>query len=96
MRLIDAEVLQRDFEKDIQRAVCVSQMASIICIQSMVDKQPTAYDVDKVVEQLEERKNTLMTEFVLADKDIGVKLNALGKINEIGRIIKIVKSGGIE
>ncbi len=60
MRLIDADKVdfnevfkgQSDFAKDTREAA-----------QSLIDSQPTAYDVDKVVEELEEesKKSVLVT-----------------------------------
>ena len=54
-----------------------------------IEKFPTAYDVDKVVEQLEERiKNFKSLNSDDEIVDVAVK--------EIQRDIEIVKSGGIE
>lgn len=93
MRLIDADEL-----KDWIIAFGVAGYGSLQIekITSYIDGQSTAYDADKVVEKLEERKNTLMSDFVLTDRDVGVKSNALGRINEIDGIIEIIKSGGID
>lgn len=49
MRLIDADRLKVMFE--IEECPCALQAA----ILGIIDEQPTAYDPDKVVEQLEER-----------------------------------------
>lgn len=49
MRLIDADRLKVMFE--IEECPCALQAA----ILGIIDAQPTAYDPDKVVEQLEER-----------------------------------------
>ena len=49
-RLIDADALIEDIRKRsyIDKALCE-------IFETIIDEQPTAYDVDKVVEQLEER-----------------------------------------
>ena len=53
MRLIDAELLKKNCKctgkfEDNFKCVSLSELAKVI------DNQPTAFDVDKVVEQLEE------------------------------------------
>ena len=65
-------------------------------IAKMIDEQPTTYDVDKVVERLEERKEYILKEFVLADKSQYVKDISIARINEIDGLVEIIKSGGIE
>lgn len=61
----------------------------LVDVQRMIESQPTAYDVDKVVEQLEERiKNFKSLNSDDEIVDVAVK--------EIQRDIEIVKSGGIE
>ncbi len=54
MRLIDADKLKADLEK------AISKNEDMDCLDflraaSVIDAQPTAYDPDKVAEQLEER-----------------------------------------
>ena len=80
MRLIDADKIDfekvfigaSDFAKDTREAA-----------QKLIDEQPTAYDVDKVVEQLEKAKY----EDELYPCNLAV---------EIEEAKSIVKSGGIE
>ena len=48
MRLIDEEVLMKDIQKTI------TEQSGTIDWMNMIYRQPTAYDVEKVVEQLEE------------------------------------------
>ena len=80
MRLIDADKIDfgkvfigtSDFTKDTREAA-----------QNLIDSQPTAHDVDKVVEELKE-------EF---KKYYG---NQFDKAPYLVNSIKIVKSGGIE
>lgn len=61
--------------------------------QMAVNDEPTAYDVDKVAEQLEQHKKSIIGR---KERDI---LNTVGKTNAkaaVERDIEIVKSGGIE
>lgn len=76
MRLIDADKINpsdvigdnNDFASDIRKAM-----------QDLIDSQPTAYDVDKVVKQLEEYKGE------------AEQLGALGLVVDI---IETMKAGG--
>jgi hypothetical protein len=64
----------------------------------LVEKQPTLDEkeiirkpFERVVERLEERKDHIMKEFVLADKAQEVKSESLNRINELDGAIEIVK-----
>lgn len=81
-----------NFEKELEqchknKTDCKLEIASIKNYQ-------TAYDVDKVVERLEKRKEYLTNEFVIADISRQSKEKTLERINEIAGMIEIVKSGG--
>lgn len=52
-RLIDTDKLKADLEKAISKNEDMDCL-DFLRIASVIDKQPTAYDPDKVVEQLEE------------------------------------------
>lgn len=81
MRLIDADVIdfgevfigQSDFAKDTREAA-----------QSLIDAQPTVYDMDKVVGLLEQEKADLTT----WGEDMAYGL-------AIEKAIKVVKEGGV-
>lgn len=53
-RLIDADELKADLEKAISKNEDMDCL-DFLRVASFIDAQPTAYDPDKVVEQLEER-----------------------------------------
>lgn len=89
MRLINADKLENvDFSD------CIDSME----IMNVIDEQPTAFDVDKVVKQLEkkiqthtrcieyEKKNGMITEEFQQRKAVEVLKDA----------IEIVKGGGID
>lgn len=80
MRLIDADT----FKKQIAGMTIANnypvKKASALC--DLIDAQPTAYDVDKVVEQLEETKAYMLYENMNAD------------VKWIDKAIEIVKAGG--
>lgn len=56
---------------------------------------PTAYDPDKVVEQLEELKSQVPVNRIL-DDIIKDKPTELGKLIAYDKAIKIVKGGGVD
>lgn len=77
MRLIDADNLNFEGQKYNK-----SQMKSIL---DFIDAQPTAYDVDKVVEQLEELRKEC--EDPLQDYDPNYFID---------KAIEITKGGGVD
>lgn len=94
MRLIDAELLKKNCKctgkfEDNFKCVSLSELAKVI------DNQPTAFDVDKVVEQLEEIEK-IMTSPVTEDC-FGEECRASDcTVCLISKAIEIVKGGGIE
>lgn len=86
MRLIDADTLQEHFEKVKKESERIIDIAQIIGVQAVIDSQPTAYDVDKVVERLEVNSTFVQTD----DEDI-VDDEAVVMLDDA---IEIVKSGG--
>lgn len=83
MRLIDADKLMEDIIKICKCQPYLEGMQSeIVYIQDVVDEQPTAFDVEKVVEQLEKESYYIDIE---TDREV-VNLN---------EAIEIVKAGGV-
>ena len=82
MRLIDADT----FKKQIAGMTIANNYpvnkASALC--DLIDAQPTAYDPDKVVEQLEETKAYMLYENMNAD------------VKWFNKAIEIVKGGGVD
>ena len=84
MRLIDADKLMEDIIKICKCQPYLEGMQSeIVYIQDVIDEQPTAFDVDEVVEQLE--KESYYTD-IETDREV-VNLN---------EAIEIIKVGGID
>lgn len=83
MRLIDADALKKNLE-----SVTLSNgtLLNTNTVLLLLDKYPTAYDVDKVVEQLEKEKNPNYRE----DGSLMGEREAI----EIDKAIEIVKAGG--
>ena len=78
MRLIDEEVLMKDIQNTI------TEKSSTIDWMNMIYRQPTAYDVDKVVEQLESLSNAEADYYYAKSNDVIDREDA----------IDIVKKGG--
>lgn len=87
MGLIDAdELIEQIWEKHKKTEepydFCVDELKEVFCgIVALVDEQPTAYDPDKVVEQLEEYREE-MEQFKCG-----------GMLSDM---IEVVKAGGVE
>lgn len=86
-RLIDAdkliEELKESYDDDLQKEL------EYLEIYEFIKEQPTAYNVDKVVEQLEEEKMWYETHGVNMDMKKGI-------IGATCKAIKIVKAGVID
>ena len=90
MRLIDADKLVDYFYYGIDDKPIIDGISDRKIID-IIKNQPTAYDVDKVVEQLEEVKNK-DTEIAL---DEAQKERCFWYAQGMNRAIEIVKGGGI-
>ena len=91
-RLVDADKLIEDIEK-----IARTDMMKVL-VENWINKQPTAYDVDKVVEQLESLKK--IAEIM---RNIDIEHNAYieeayerGRIYVLNEALEIVKAGGID
>ena len=91
-RLIDADDLIEYIKIwDIGNSISSDQKEFIDC----VNRQPTAFDMDKVVEQMEQLKmRYFLTIANTGDKKLDVAYENVG--NALDRAIEIVKGGGIE
>ena len=75
MRLINEEVLMKDIQNTI------TEKSSTIDWMNMIYRQPVAYDVDKVVEQLEEFRD---------------EMKMFGCDGLLSDLIEVVKGGGVD
>ena len=87
MRLIDAD----NYKGKVIASRCYSGVNKLI----NVDDVPTAYDVDKVVEQLEELKSLVPVNRIL-DDIVNEKPKELGMLIAYRKAIEIVKAGGTD
>ena len=86
MRLIDADKIQEHLEKVKKESATLVDLSHIIGFQSVVDAQPTAFDVDKVVEQLDEKSQLARPVGWVYPYEIILTKD----------VMKIVKAGGID
>lgn len=85
MRLIDADkIIDSLGNSDIDFA-----------IGAVIDEQPTVFDVDKVVERLEEEKKRAF-KLCLGTNDSTQRLKYIEKEQTIALAIEIMKGGGVE
>lgn len=84
MRLIDEEKLMEDMQKTI------TEKSGTIDWLNMIYRQPTAYDVDKVVDQLEEIRVKKTCNKEKCDT------KELCRICVVDDAIEIVKGGGVD
>ena len=89
MRLIDADKLMEDIIKICKCQPYLEGMQSeIVYIQDVVDEQPTAFDVDKVISNIWDRSEL-----------IHIKHNCYDEVEDYIRVTdvsEIVKAGGID
>lgn len=94
MRLIDADDFFERMKNDTD--LCAEmEMCGEEALKKYLVLQPTAYDVDKVVEELERHKDT--TDLTTVDEEMIVGFTTYqGAFNEaIYKAIEIVKQGGV-
>lgn len=75
MRLIDEEKLMEDMQKTI------TEQSSTIDWMNLINRQPVAYDMDKVIENMEEFRD---------------EMKMFGCDGLLSDLIEIVKGGGVD
>lgn len=106
MRLIDADLLRKNILKWLKpskpdETKMIEATDALVSIMMEIDEQPTAFDVDKVVEQIESIKEK--EQGACTDEQCGFcdYFNDCGEIDmsyklALDKAIKIVKDGGVE
>ena len=95
-RLIDEGELVKVLEERATNEAICGYMTAYDVTNSIIDEvneQPTAYDPDKVVEQLEELKSLVPVNTIL-DDIVNEKQKELGMLIAYSKAIEIVKGGG--
>lgn len=92
MRLIDADMLKEEINSSLN-TWRETFSPEIIC--EAVDEQPTAFDLDKVMEQLEEVEKAMTSQ--VTEDCFGEECRASDcTICIISKAIEIVKGGGVD
>lgn len=90
MGLIDVDTLKKDLESvTLSNGTLVNTNAVLL----LLDKYPTAYDVDKVVEQLEAEQQKCTAQALETD-DVDIVFRCAIKETTMQTAIDIVKRGG--
>lgn len=91
MRLIDADLFEKEIKARAQGQATSLMLdmveLSVETIVETLDEQPTAYDVDKVVEQLGKKQN---------NKGFGGTIQEIFYDSGLEDAVVIVKGGGID
>lgn len=95
MRMIDADELKTQLYESIMVNEDMDCL-DFLRVESLIDAQPTAYDVDKVVEQLREQQEKLETDIFARESDNWYGQYCNGIHEGIDKAIEIVKVGGVE
>lgn len=88
MRLVDADKLIEDIHKRNYISKALSEI-----FETIIDEQPTAYDVDKVVEELEAEQQKYKAQALETD-DVDIVFRCAIKETTMQTAIDIVKRGG--
>lgn len=91
MRLIDADALIELFEEKKQKCDNLQHIVEMTGMQAIIDSQPTAYDTEKVVAELEEASCPGTEDAMNSFGDLPSMVVLLEKAVEIVR-----KGGGVE
>ena len=97
-RLIDEGELDKVLEERATNEAICGYMTAYDVTNSIIDEvneQPTAYDPDRIVEQLEELKSLVPVNRIL-DDIVNEKQKELGMLIAYSKAIEIVKGGGVD
>ena len=100
MRLIDADLLKEKISRWLKpskpdETEMIEAADALVSTMMEIDEQPTAFDVDKVVEQLKQLKmRYFLTIANTGNKKLDIAYENVG--NALDRVIEIVKDGGAE
>jgi hypothetical protein len=100
MSLIDADELKKELYQQWFMDILLTQRNSedmFYALAQKIDEQPTAYDVDKVVEQLEKRMQTheRCIEYEKKNGTITEEFQQRKAVEVLKDAIEIVKGGGV-
>lgn len=92
MRLIDADKLKEAINSSLNTG---RESFSPEIIYEAIDEQPTAFDVDKVVDQLEKEESKARLE-LMEDRKTAFEFSSKSRLDAYKKALEIVKGGGVE
>lgn len=94
MGLIDADAL-KEYCMNASKSDDDFRRVSLTTLASVIDAQPTAYDVDKVVEKLEKRRTDALRHL---RENKGAEFGYASECvyNALNEAVEIVKGGGVD
>ncbi len=100
MRLIDADLLKKDITKWLKpskpdETEMIEVADAIVSTMMEIDEQPIAFDVDKVVEQLEKEESKARLE-LMEDRKTAFEFSSKCRLDAYKKALEIVKGGGVE
>ena len=94
MRLIDADIFKQQMAA-VALTLPSFSTSKVVKLLEIIDKQPTAYDLETVVQQLEEIKmRYFLTIANTGDEKMDFAYKEVG--NAIDKAIEIVRNGGVK
>lgn len=93
MRLIDADKLKKDIL--LQDILGESIQKIIDRYIHIVDSQPTAFDLDNVVEKLEKEESVARLQ-LMEDRKTAFEFSSKCRLDAYKKTLEIVKGGGVE
>lgn len=93
MRLIDADKVEKDIRNYADKKCCNGEIElanGILKTLTVIKEQPTAYDVDKVIEQIGKKM------FSAELHDNGWDGQTINELLCMGDVYEIVKAGGVD
>lgn len=102
IRLIDEETLKKSIEKWLNPDPNADRMVDIddiaVSVMMEIEEQPTAYDVDKVVAELEKekKKHKRLIEYKKKNGTTTEESEQRKSVEVLDRAIQIVKGGGVD
>lgn len=90
MRLIDAELVLDNLSG------LLESMKDYDAVKDVINNMPTAYDVDKVLEQLRDEEKLSYADFEIYAEEHGLSEDDDWNYRGLGRAVEIVKRGGTD
>ena len=98
MRLIDADKLVVDLKEFVENIKNIRDDSKCFLTEenvlSIIEEQPTAYDVDKVLEKFDKYKD--MYKRYIANYHMTLGESSRGKLRLVEHLEEIVKEGGLD